>query len=348
MKRQYDVSKVQSKLMMLRAVQRLRGHEEKKKDNEENCTKNQHQDNRKDDEGKEHGGACEEPLMEEMVVTKEECGQMAREALSLMDIGGEARLDHARNLLEQVVKGREKHLGPYHANTLKSITILGSILRKQNKTKAACWQYEKAVDGYVEVFGLENKDTLNCMNSLAELHNELGDDKKATDLYRICLRGKEKVYGDHESTFNTANHLANLIKKSNLADARDVYVKALQGKELVLGTSHPSTINAMTKLAVMQKQLGNLREAIELYEKALGAQEKLYGNDHDITMATVKALHHLLNMNSVNRKEEAKVLAQRLKEYEGTEKALLARRASMSVPVSSTITTVGIGIGTGR
>ena len=54
------------------------------------------------------------------------------------------------------------------------------------------------------------------------------------------------------------------------------------------------------------------------------------------------------NMNSVNRKEEAKVLAQRLKEYEGTEKALLARRASMSVPVSSTITTVGIGIGTGR
>ena len=58
---------------------------------------------------------------------------MAREALSLMDIGGEARLDHAESL-EQVVKGREK-ICPYHANTLKSITILGSILRKQTKQK---------------------------------------------------------------------------------------------------------------------------------------------------------------------------------------------------------------------
>ncbi len=313
-KRQYMASKVLPKLMAVGALERIKsGILRRTGKMEAETDKQDHRQNEKKRFDGEDMDNNEDECPIEEKMTKEEIGQLVREAQVLMDRGGEVRLEQARSLFEQVVEGREKLLGPFHANTLKSMTVLGSILYKLKKLNAARCQYEKALDGYEQVFGIENRDTLNCMNSLAEILQELGQEFEATNVFIKCLAGKESLYGDHESTFNTANHLANLFKKSRrTAEARDVYVKALRGKEKVLGDNHPSTINATVNLAGIQKQLGNLKEAIELYERALQKQEEIYGLQHENTLVTIKNLHHLLNLNSVNRKEEANMLMERV------------------------------------
>ena len=216
-KRQYMTSKVLPKLMTLRTLETKKNGIVSKTDEKEL-------------NDMEVGDDEDQCPVETMKTTKEEIGQLVREAQVLMDRGGEVRLEQAKNLYEQVVEGREKLLGPFHANTLKSISVLGSILHKLNKLPKARLEYEKALYGYEQVFGIDNKDTLNCMNSLAEVLKGLDLNEEAINMFKECLAGKERLYGDHESTFITANHLADLLKKTRrIPEARDVYVKALQG-----------------------------------------------------------------------------------------------------------------------
>ena len=306
-KRQCVASKMLPKLMAFRTLEKeknvivIRTRVDEKNGDEKECN---------DVEGGDDYDQCP---VEEMKMTKEEIGQIVREAQVLMDRGGEARLEQAKNLYEQVVEGREKLLGPIHANTLKSISVLGSILHKQKKLYRARLEYERALNGYKQVFGIDNKDTLNCMNSLAEVLQGLDLNDEAINIFKECLAGKERLYGDHESTFITANHLADLLKKiRRIPEARDVYVKALQGKEKILGDNHPSTINAMINLALIQTRLGNLKDAIDLYERALQGQEQLYGIRHENTITTAKGLYKLLIVRSVDRKEDAKALMKRV------------------------------------
>ena len=230
-KRHYMASKVLSKLMAVRTLRRIRNGTWKVEESETAKEEEEQKNDTPSDETAEANNDEDDCSVNEIALTKEKCGQLALEAQLLIDRGGVARLEQARQLFQQVVEGREKLLGPLHANTLKSYSTLGSIMYKQKKFDAARSHYEKAVDGYEQVFGLVNRDTLNCMSSLAEILTELGSDREheAADVYRKCLRGKEKLYGDHESTFNTANQLADLLKKlKQTEEARDVYSKALK------------------------------------------------------------------------------------------------------------------------
>ena len=323
-KRQYIASKTLPKLFVVRTLQRIKSGTWKVEENEK--VEEEQKDHIPSDETAEvHNNDGDDQCSDrEIAITKEKCGQLALEAAGLIDRGGATRLEQARHLLQQVVEWREKLLGPLHANTLKSYATLGFVLYKEMKFDAARCQYEKAVDGYEQVFGLANRDTLNCMNSLAEILTKLGmaREKEAADVYRKCLRGKEKLYGDHESTFNTANQLADLLKKlKQTEEARDVYSKALKGKQKVLGADHPSTINAIVKVALMCMQTGKIDEAISLYEDGLERQERIFGLNNESTLATAKCLCKLYNMLSVNRREDAIALTERIERCNGENRA---------------------------
>jgi tetratricopeptide (TPR) repeat protein len=85
-----------------------------------------------------------------------------------------------------------------------------------------------------------------------------------------------------------------------LAEAGQMYERALAGYEKVLGPEHTSALATVNNLANLYRGQGRLAEAEAMYERALAGKEKALGPEHKSTLGTVNNLgflyrtrHHL-------------------------------------------------------
>jgi Tetratricopeptide repeat len=88
-----------------------------------------------------------------------------------------------------------------------------------------------------------------------------------------ALAGKEKALGpDHTLTLSTVGNLGLLYRdQGKLAEAEQMYQRALLGLQTSLGSEHPSTMIVMNNMKALD--LGNCKEAAEgalLYQARLG------------------------------------------------------------------------------
>ena len=96
---------------------------------------------------------------------------------------------------------------------------------------------------------------------------------------------------DHTSTLRTVNNLGVLYKsQGKLAEAEEMYSRALKGKEKALGADHTSTLDTVNNLGLLYKSQGKLAEAEEMYLRALQGYKKALGVDHTSTLGTVNNL----------------------------------------------------------
>jgi tetratricopeptide (TPR) repeat protein len=90
-----------------------------------------------------------------------------------------------------------------------------------------------------------------------------------------------KVSTDNTSVLVMVNNLGILYRaQGRLADAKDIYQRALQGREKALGAEHTSTLNIMNNLRVLYQAQGKLIGAEEMYQRAQPGYEKALGPDH--------------------------------------------------------------------
>src|SRR5947199_3589480 len=95
----------------------------------------------------------------------------------------------------------------------------------------------------------------------------------------MCLDarcGNEKALGpDHTSTLDTVNNLGILyVNQGKLAEAEQMYQRALAGKEKALGPDHTSTLDTVNNLGVLYVIQGKLAEAEQMFQRALAGKEK--------------------------------------------------------------------------
>ena len=90
----------------------------------------------------------------------------------------------------------------------------------------------------------------------------------------------------------TANHSLGLLyhDQGKLAEAEQMYVRALAGYEKALGPDHTSTLDTVSNLGVLYRNQGKLAEAEQMYGRALAGKEKALGPDHTSTLDTVNNL----------------------------------------------------------
>ncbi|KAH8593059.1 hypothetical protein B0O99DRAFT_743067 [Bisporella sp. PMI_857] len=112
--------------------------------------------------------------------------------------------------------------------------------------------------------------------------------------------------------------------QGKLAEAEQMYERALRGYEKALGAEHTSTLDTVNNLGNLYVDLGKLAEAEQMYERALRGCEKALGAEHTSTLDTVNNLGNLY-------KDQGK-LAEAEQMYEralrGYEKALGAEHTS--------------------
>ena len=89
----------------------------------------------------------------------------------------------------------------------------------------------------------------------------------------------------------TVNSLGNLYAdQGKLAEAEQMYVRALQGYEKALGPKHTSTLHTVNNLGLLYAKQGKLAEAEQMYVRALQGKEEALGPKHTSTLVTVNSL----------------------------------------------------------
>ena len=121
------------------------------------------------------------------------------------------------------------------------------------------------------------------------------------------------------------NDLGNLYRdQGKLAEAEQMYQRALQGTEKALGAEHMSTLSTVNNLGILYRDQGKLAEAEQMYQRALQGIEKALGAEHTSTLDTVNNLGILYQ--SQGKLADAEQMYQRA--LQGKEKALGAEHTS--------------------
>jgi tetratricopeptide (TPR) repeat protein len=105
-------------------------------------------------------------------------------------------------------------------------------------------------------------------------------------MYGQALQGYQKELGpEHMWTLDTVYNLGNLYKiQGKLAEAEQIYERALDGYEKALGADNVTTyipaLNVIWSLGFLFKDRADFAKARTMYSKSLAGYEKVFGIDH--------------------------------------------------------------------
>ena len=87
--------------------------------------------------------------------------------------------------------------------------------------------------------------------------------------------------------------------QSKLAEAKQMYHRALQGYEKALGTEHTLTLDSVNNLGNLCCSQGKLVEAEQMYQRALQGYEKALGIEHTSTLGADSITTYIPALNTV-------------------------------------------------
>jgi tetratricopeptide (TPR) repeat protein len=224
------------------------------------------------------------------------------------------------------------HLGPDHADTLRSANDLASCYVALGRHGDALKLFEETLALMKVKLGPEHPDTLSCMTNLAVSYADLGRLQDALKLHEQALALQQAILGpDHPHTLHSMHTLASCYADlGRLQDALKLREQALAGRRAKLGPEHPDTLSGMNNLAASYEALGRLQDALKLHEQALALRQAILGPDHPDTL---QSMHNLANCHAaLGRHPEA------LKLYE---EALALRQANLGPDHPDTLRTAG-------
>jgi len=193
---------------------------------------------------------------------------------------------------EQVLKIREKVLGPEHPDTARSLNILARLYDEQANYAAAKPLYQRALKIREKVLGPEHSDTATSLNNLAQVYESQGNYAAAEPLLQRALKINEKVLGpEHPDTALSLNNLGVLYDlQGTYTAAEPLYQRALKIREKVLGPEHPDTALSLNNLALLYASQANYAAAEPLFQRALKIKEKVLGPEHPSTAFSLNNL----------------------------------------------------------
>ncbi len=201
--------------------------------------------------------------------------------------GDKGSYDTAEEMNRRALEGREKALGKEHPDTLASISLLATVLRRQGKYEQAEELNRRAREGFEKALGKEHPDTLASISLLATVLQHQGKYEQAEELNRRALEGCEKALGkEHPNTLASISNLASVLRdQGQYEQAEELNRRALEGCEKALGKEHPDTLTSVYWLAYLLHQREQYQEALGLYQRARTGYEKALGRDHPTTKA---------------------------------------------------------------
>jgi tetratricopeptide (TPR) repeat protein len=194
----------------------------------------------------------------------------------------------AERLPREVLKERERVLGPEHPDTLETRSNLETALYYQGKYAEAEVEIRVLLALKEKALGLEHPDTLKARNNLGGLLYAEGKFADAETEFGAVLKLKEKVFGpDHRDTLSTRRNLAStLAAEAKYPEAETELHAVVKLYEKAYGPEHPFTLATRNNLADLLDKEDKCAEAEAEERAVLKLEEKVLGPEHPDTLDT--------------------------------------------------------------
>jgi tetratricopeptide (TPR) repeat protein len=189
------------------------------------------------------------------------------------------------SVLREVLKDRERLLGPEHPDTLATLHCIARAALLEGRYAEAEIGYRAVLKLREKVLGPENRETLRTRSDLAVAIDRQGKYAQAEVAYRALLKLREKVLGpEHPDTLSARDNLAIVLQEQGkYAEAEAEVRVVLKLREKVLGSEHPRTLATRGNLAIALDHEGKYAEAEAENRALLKILEKVLGPEHPYT-----------------------------------------------------------------
>ena len=210
------------------------------------------------------------------------------------------RFDKAEPLFQHVLDSRRRLLGTEHPKTLNSMNSYGLMLRDAGKWTDALLMLTECLSLRERLLSRMHDDTLKSMHNLATTHALLLGARAHGDLEEsVTPHPPVGVSTGGESLpASVTLALSQTARNTSHADAAERgLLECLRCREILLGASHPNTLDTQAELGYLYVKLGRYAEAQKLLDSAYSMRrEKLGATDVSVmkVFAQLQACREML------------------------------------------------------
>ena len=216
-------------------------------------------------------------------------------------------------VIRRALEAREERLGLDHPHTLKSLSLLASLLHHQGRYGEAEVIHCQVLKERERMFGPDHPDTLSCLRSIAVSQYRQGKEEAETTCQWAVERMVKVLGPGHISTAAAFSTLAaGFHAQGKYAEAEELHRRVLLVREGTLGEEHDDTIEAMGNLAAALRHQGKYEQAEALNRRGLLASERRLGPEHPRTLLMLSNIAS--GLRHAKKYEEAEAMTRRVLE----------------------------------
>ena len=195
----------------------------------------------------------------------------------------------ARELLDAVLRTRERLLGADHPLVGETLTSLGELTRERGELDEAEQYLTRALAIREEALGPHNVDVATTMSMLAVLRVRQTRLAEAESLYQRVLAIDALVREPNDArTLRDMRGLAAVYRAMDRkVEADSLWRLVLQRQEQSLGADHPDVGSTLNNLGTLAYFDGQYEEAARYYARSRPIIEKAFGRDHPQTSGVI-------------------------------------------------------------
>jgi tetratricopeptide (TPR) repeat protein/class 3 adenylate cyclase len=212
----------------------------------------------------------------------------------------QGQYQQVESVLREVLKERERLLGPEHPDTIAVRHYIARALSRQGRYAEAETEYRVVLKIKENVLGPEHPDTLKTRNNLANVLDDEGKYAEAEAEFRTVLRLEQKVLGpEHPDTLVIRSNLATVLDSEGKYAEEEVENRTvLKLEQKVLGPEHPDTLSTRNNLGNVLEEEGKYAEAEAEDRAVIALRQKVLGPEHPDTLSTRGSLAVVLDHES--------------------------------------------------
>jgi len=195
----------------------------------------------------------------------------------------------ARELLDAVLRTRERLLGADHPLVGETLTSLGELTRERGELDEAEQYLTRALAIREKALGPHNVDVATTMSMLAVLRVRQTRLAEAESLYQRVLAIDALVREPNDArTLRDMRGLAAVYRAMDRkVEADSLWRLVLQRQEQSLGADHPDVGSTLNNLGTLAYFDGQYEEAARYYARSRPIIEKAFGRDHPQTSGVI-------------------------------------------------------------
>jgi tetratricopeptide (TPR) repeat protein len=243
---------------------------------------------------------AESPLQDALQLSQSEFGPASQDAgHALLELGRlrhhQGRFADAKDLYLRALDILENAQAP--ATDISALLDdLAQVYAREQQWALAKQTYERALEVDKRILGDEHPRVAMHLHNLAVVAQNMGDPRRAEELYRDAIRRKERAYGIGGSQTADAkiNYGSLLQREGRLSEAEPLLRSALAATLTQSGPAHYSVGYARVSLGMLLHDKGDLTEAESEYRQALAIYDESLPRDHQWRASALMYLARLL------------------------------------------------------